>query len=161
VVLPHRASRKQDVSYLIKLRVIKRFEFTSQTMKSGALVVPEDAPAGTALLLVKGAPSVIKHMAKPGSVPENFDRVKYFLLEELYCAVVCSPLAFHAARFCAFIVTMLSVVLCAASSYAMQSSQAMQSLLQYWAAVGCAVMSCAVHMCAHCTAAGFLRCAWQ
>ena len=75
MVLPHKASRKQDVSCLVKLRIIKRFEFTSQTMKSGAVVVPEDAPEGTALLLVKGAPNVIKHMARASSVPENFDRV--------------------------------------------------------------------------------------
>ena len=95
VVLPHQASRKQDVSYLIKLQIIKRFEFTSQTMKSGAVVVPEDAPEGSALLLVKGAPSVIKHMAKPGSVPENFDRVDiqrallYSSAHLLSCAVLC------------------------------------------------------------------------
>ena len=75
MVLPHKASRKQDVSCLIKLHIVKRFEFTSQTMKSGALVVPEDAPEGTALLLVKGAPAVIKHMARPSSVPVSFDKV--------------------------------------------------------------------------------------
>ena len=86
VVLPHKASRKQDVSYLIKLQIIKRFEFTSHTMKSGAVVVPEDAPEGTALLLVKGAPSVIKHMAKPGTVPANFDMVQ---LQGLRCAWLC------------------------------------------------------------------------
>lgn len=75
VVLPHKTSRKQDVSCLLKLRIIKRFEFTSHAMKSGAVVVPEDAPEGTALLLVKGAPNVVKQMARAGSVPENFDRV--------------------------------------------------------------------------------------
>lgn len=75
VVLPNKASRKQDVSCPIKLNVIKRFEFTSQTMKSGALVVPEDAPEGTALLLVKGAPNVIRHMARAGNIPDNYDRV--------------------------------------------------------------------------------------
>ena len=88
VVVPHTASRKQDVSSLIKLHIIKRFEFTSQTMKSGALVVPDDAPEGTALLLVKGAPNVIKHMARAGSVPENFDRVS-ILASMLRCAVLC------------------------------------------------------------------------
>ncbi|DBB06818.1 TPA: hypothetical protein ACH3X3_009479 [Trebouxia sp. C0006] len=75
VVLPHKASRLQEVSYLIKVQIIKRFEFTSQAMMSGTVIVPEDAPHDTALLLVKGAPSVIKHMARPGSVPDNFDKV--------------------------------------------------------------------------------------
>lgn len=75
MVLPHKTSRKQDVSCPIKLNVIKRFEFTSQTMKSGAVVVPEDAPEGTALLLVKGAPNVIKHMARAGNIPDNYDKV--------------------------------------------------------------------------------------
>lgn len=86
VVLPHRASRMQDVSRLIKVRIVKRFEFTSQTMMSGALAVPEDAPADTALLLVKGAPSVIRHMARPGSVPENFDAVGRLAI---YYSVLC------------------------------------------------------------------------
>ncbi|DBA85704.1 TPA: hypothetical protein ACH3X1_005275 [Trebouxia sp. C0004] len=75
VMLPHKASSLREVSYLIKVEIIKRFEFTSQAMKSGTVIVPEDASEDTALLLLKGAPSVIKHMAKPGSVPENFDRV--------------------------------------------------------------------------------------
>lgn len=88
VVLPHTASRKQDISCLIKLHIIKRFEFTSQTMKSGALVVPEDAPEGTALLLVKGAPNVIKHMVRAGSVPESFDRVIASIPTGMLCFAV-------------------------------------------------------------------------
>lgn len=90
VVLPHKASRKQDVSCPIKLNVIKRFEFTSQTMKSGAVVVPEDAPEGTALLLVKGAPNVIKHMARAGNIPDNYDGVIARLFLHLkMCAAPC------------------------------------------------------------------------
>ena len=50
-------------------------------MKSGAVVVPEDAPEGTALLLVKGAPNVIKHMTRTGNIPENYDRV----MARCYC----------------------------------------------------------------------------
>ena len=87
VVLPHKASRLQETSYLIRVKIIKRFEFTSQAMKSGAVAVPEDAEDDTALLLVKGAPSVIKHMSRPGSVPENFDRVGD-LFAVLRCAVL-------------------------------------------------------------------------
>jgi len=93
VVLPHKASRLQEVSYLIKVEIIKRFEFTSQAMMSGTVIVPEDAPEDTALLLVKGAPSVIKHMAKPGSVPDNFDKVNnlpaVLWCDELQCALLC------------------------------------------------------------------------
>ena len=96
VVLPHKASRLQEVSYLIKVEIIKRFEFTSQAMKSGTVIVPEDAPDDTALLLVKGAPSVIKHMARSGSVPDNFDRVKnlpaVLWCDELQCTLLCCAL---------------------------------------------------------------------
>ena len=92
-MLPHKASRLQEVSYLIKVEIIKRFEFTSQAMMSGTVIVPEDAPEDTALLLVKGAPSVIKHMAKPGSVPDNFDKVNnlpaILWYDELQCALLC------------------------------------------------------------------------
>lgn len=92
-MLPHKASRLQEVSYLIKVEIIKRFEFTSQAMKSGTVIVPEDAPDDTALLLVKGAPSVIKHMAKPGSVPDNFDKVPAALwCNELQCVLLCCAL---------------------------------------------------------------------
>ena len=100
VVLPHKASRLQDTSYLIRVKIIKRFEFTSQAMKSGAVVVPQDAEDDTALLLVKGAPSVIKHMSRPGSVPENFDRVGD-LCAVLCCAVLCCVVLLIAGPACA------------------------------------------------------------
>ena len=105
MVLPHKASRLQEVSYLIKVEIIKRFEFTSQAMKSGTVIVPEDAPDDTALLLVKGAPSVIKHMARPGSVPDNFDRVNnlpaVLWSDELQCTLLCCAVLCCAVLCCA------------------------------------------------------------
>ena len=105
VVLPHKASRLQEVSYLIKVEIIKRFEFTSQAMMSGTVIVPEDAPDDTALLLVKGAPSVIKHMAKPGSVPDNFDKVHnlpaVLWCGQLQCALLCCAVLCCAVLCCA------------------------------------------------------------
>ncbi len=104
-MLPHKASRLQEVSYLIKVEIIKRFEFTSQAMMSGTVIVPEDAPDDTALLLVKGAPSVIKHMAKPGSVPDNFDKVNslpaILWCDELQCALLCCAVLCCAVLCCA------------------------------------------------------------
>ena len=111
VVLPHKASRLQEVSYLIKVEIIKRFEFTSQAMKSGTVVVPEDAPDDTALLLVKGAPSVIKHMAKPGSVPDNFDRVTTCWLS--YGEICCNVLRCAVLKFAVCAVLCCAVLCCA------------------------------------------------
>ena len=76
VLLSLRGPRLDQGSSLTKVRILKRFEFTSQAMRSGAVAVPEDAPPDTALLLLKGAPSVIKHLAKHGRVPEEFDAVR-------------------------------------------------------------------------------------
>lgn len=127
VVLPHKASRLQEVSYLIKVQIIKRFEFTSQAMMSGTVIVPEDAPHDTALLLVKGAPSVIKHMARPGSVPDNFDKVKnlsaVLWCDELQCALLRFAVLCCAAQRCALLshaevhVLECKLCACAMSSY--------------------------------------------
>jgi len=122
-VLPHKASRLQEVSYLIKVEIIKRFEFTSQAMMSGTVIVPEDAPEDTALLLVKGAPSVIKHMAKPGSVPDNFDKVNnlpaILWYDELQCALLCCAVLCCAVLCCA--VLCCAVLCCAAQGCALLS----------------------------------------
>ena len=96
-------------------------------MMSGTVIVPEDAPHDTALLLVKGAPSVIKHMARPGSVPDNFDKVKnlsaVLWCDELQCALLRFAVLCCAAQRCALLshaeVNVLECKLCACamSSY--------------------------------------------
>ena len=78
VALPYRAHG--EASYLIKLQILKRFEFTSQAMKSGTIAVPENESDDTAVLFVKGAPSVIQQIADPVTVPPDFTKVSMMLL---------------------------------------------------------------------------------
>lgn len=78
-----------------KLMILKAFEYSSTTCKSGALVkAPEGAGSqgldeavprwqkdaareagSSALLFMKGAPEVIKGLVRPTSVPPDFDQV--------------------------------------------------------------------------------------
>lgn len=73
MALPYRAHG--EASYLIKLQILKRFEFTSQAMKSGTIAVAENESDDTAVLFVKGAPSVIQQIADPVTVPPDFTKV--------------------------------------------------------------------------------------
>ena len=44
-------------------------------IRSGVVVWSDDAPKGTALLFLRGAPAVIKDLVQPESVPEDFNQV--------------------------------------------------------------------------------------
>ena len=57
------------------LSVKRVLEFSSQTLRSGVVVAASDAPAGLALLFLRGAPAAIKSLVKPASVPPDFDNV--------------------------------------------------------------------------------------
>lgn len=90
VTLPYTA-RRNEATYLVKLETLKRFEFTSQTMKSGAIAVPQDESDDTAMLFIKGAPSIIQSMADAATVPANFAKVynklnSVFTKAPVYCA---------------------------------------------------------------------------
>ena len=50
-------------------------EFTSQTLRSGVVVWCDDAPKGSALLFLRGAPAVIRDLVQPASVPPDFNQV--------------------------------------------------------------------------------------
>ena len=52
--------------------------------RSGVVVWADDAPQGTALLFLKGAPTVIKDLVQPESVPEDFNEVRPSLLQHLW-----------------------------------------------------------------------------
>ena len=43
--------------------------------RSGVVVWSDDAPKGTALLFLRGAPTVIKDLVQPKSVPGDFNEV--------------------------------------------------------------------------------------
>ncbi len=44
-------------------------------MRSGVVAQSDQGPPGTALLFLKGAPDVIRHMVQPASVPPDFQQV--------------------------------------------------------------------------------------
>lgn len=71
ILLPHPRRSPQ----LLKLSIVRVLEFSSQTLRSGAVVLSDDAPAGCALLFLRGAPAVIRSLVRPASVPRNFDQV--------------------------------------------------------------------------------------
>lgn len=74
VALPRRPNAR-SASSTAKLSILKVLEFSSQTLRSGAVVLSEDAPHGSALLFLRGAPAVIKGLVDPATVPVNFDQV--------------------------------------------------------------------------------------
>lgn len=67
-------------SLQVKLSVVKAMEFTSQTLRSGVVVLSDDAPKGSALLFLRGAPAVIRDMVQTASVPPDFNQVRTPLL---------------------------------------------------------------------------------
>ena len=74
VVLPRRPDH-QSRSTSAKLVIIKTLEFSSHTLRSGVVVLADDALPGSALLFLRGAPGVIKDLVQPSSVPADFDQV--------------------------------------------------------------------------------------
>lgn len=74
VVLPRQADSTSP-ALMAKLSIVKVMEFTSQTLRSGVVVFSNDAPKGSALLFLRGAPAVIRDLVQPASVPANFNEV--------------------------------------------------------------------------------------
>ena len=75
VVLPRRPDARSSEEK-VKLPVQRQLEFSSQTLRSGVVVVSTDAPKGSALLFLRGAPAVIQSLVSPTSVPPIFDLVR-------------------------------------------------------------------------------------
>ena len=75
VVLPRRPDHVSK-SRTAKLTIAKTLEFSSQTLRSGAVVMSDDAAPGTALFFVRGAPGTVKGLVDPSSVPADFDQVR-------------------------------------------------------------------------------------
>ena len=76
VVLPRRpdAASASDMAHL---RLLRSLEFDSEILRSGAVVLSSDAPQGSALLFLRGAPAVIAALVDPASIPENFQQVAW------------------------------------------------------------------------------------
>ena len=74
VVLPRRPDQT-SANFSARLTIAKVMEFTSQTLRSGVVVFADDTPKDTALIFLRGAPTVIRDLVQPSSVPENFQQV--------------------------------------------------------------------------------------
>ncbi len=74
VVLPRKPDHISG-AVLAKLSIAKVMEFTSDTLRSGVVIWADDAPRGSALLFLRGAPAVIRDLVQPSTVPEDFTQV--------------------------------------------------------------------------------------
>ena len=75
-MLPRQPDHTSE-ALLAKLSIAKVMEFTSQTLRSGVVVWSDDAPRGSALLFLRGAPAVIRDMVQPNTVPPDFNQVSH------------------------------------------------------------------------------------
>ena len=62
---------------MVNLSILRVLDFNSQTLKSGVVITSDDAPDGSALIFIKGAPNVIKDTVMASSVPSNYDQVTH------------------------------------------------------------------------------------
>ena len=76
ILLPNKAHGRAR-SHSTRLRVLRVFSFQSHTSRSGAVVLCDRRPPGSALLYLKGAPDVISRMVQPASVPPDFQQVTH------------------------------------------------------------------------------------
>ncbi len=74
IVLPRKPDHVSR-SRTAKLTIAKTLEFSSQTLRSGVVVMADDALPGSALLFIRGAPGIIKDLVQPSSVPADFEQV--------------------------------------------------------------------------------------
>ncbi len=71
VVLPRRPDA-QSAAHMTKLSVKKVLEFDSELLRSGMVVVSSEAPDGSGLLFLRGAPDVI-----PRLYPQTLTRSRH------------------------------------------------------------------------------------
>lgn len=87
VALP-RTPDQHSAATQAKVSILRVLEFNPETLKSGSVVLSEDTPPGSALLFVRGAANVIKHLVQPTSVPPDFDQVRHTsLMPTKFCNV--------------------------------------------------------------------------
>lgn len=71
----HRQNRTSELS------IVRVFEFSSQMLRSGVVVVASDGPPNSARLFLRGAPAVIRDLVHPSSLPADFDKVWCFMFK--------------------------------------------------------------------------------
>lgn len=69
------SSNHHSHKHTTELTVVKVFEFSSQTLRSGVVVLANDGPRNSARLFLRGAPAVIRDLVQPLSLPADFDQV--------------------------------------------------------------------------------------
>ena len=75
IALPLKGNVGQRETASARLNVLKRFSFEPALMRSGVIAAQHNAPAGTALLFVKGAPSKVKPLLRGSTLPHDFQEV--------------------------------------------------------------------------------------
>ena len=74
ITLPRQADMRSSAT-TVKLDIVKVLEFSSQTLRSGVVVMSTDAPHNAGVLFLRGAPAVIKSLVDSDTVPADFDQV--------------------------------------------------------------------------------------
>ena len=59
----------------VTLSILRRFEFESSLMRSGAVCTDSAGPPDSALLFVRGAPSMVEQLVGTGRIPADFRQV--------------------------------------------------------------------------------------
>ncbi len=100
--MPRRPDARSSAEKVM-LSIKRQLEFSSQTLRSGVVVISTDAPKGSALLFLRGAPAVIKSLVTPTSVPPDFDQVRLRHLPSVetcfYSPQACLCLCSHSEMF--------------------------------------------------------------
>ena len=74
VSLPRKPDRHSR-NLIATLTIVKVLEFSSQTLRSGVVVLATDGPPNSARLFLRGAPAVIRDIVQPSSLPPDFNEV--------------------------------------------------------------------------------------
>lgn len=85
ILLPDKA-HGHSKTHTTKLSLLRVFSFQSHTLRSGAVVLSDPGPPGSALLYLKGAPDVISRMVQPASVPPDFQQVTVTHMHSMHVA---------------------------------------------------------------------------
>ena len=74
VTLPFTASSNKH-SRMYTLQTVRQFGFDPQLLRSGVVVLDNQAPSDTATFFVRGAPTVIEQLVDKGTLPADFRQV--------------------------------------------------------------------------------------
>ena len=78
--LPLRLSRREPAR-LVKLEILRRFEYDALIMMSGVIVKAESSSSTCerAQVLIKGAPYEVSQLAEPDTLPKDWAQVSHLI----------------------------------------------------------------------------------